>query len=108
MLGSLGIHDLPGGFGPYLLAPVNAVLPVPEAIGPECAVLVEPSWSDVENDQLGHRVARLGSAFGHAIGQMIALAGRRDLFPRSEFPLPPGKGEQFTKLSVDPDGRTRV
>lgn len=37
--------------------------------------------------------------------RMIALAGRRELFPREEFRLPEGKGENFTRLSVDPDGR---
>jgi len=38
----LGIHDLPGGFGPWLLAPVNALLPVPDSIPTNSAVLVEP------------------------------------------------------------------
>ena len=38
----LGIHDLPGGFGPYVLAPVHAVLPIPHEISPRCDVLIEP------------------------------------------------------------------
>jgi threonine dehydrogenase-like Zn-dependent dehydrogenase len=38
----LGIHDLPGGFGPWMLAPVRAALPIPAAIPPESAVFVEP------------------------------------------------------------------
>lgn len=38
----LGIHDLPGGFGPYVLAPVNAVLPLPDEIPSSAGVLVEP------------------------------------------------------------------
>ncbi len=38
----LGIHDLPGGFSPWLLAPVHAVLPVPAALAPSTATLVEP------------------------------------------------------------------
>ncbi|MEQ8768757.1 MAG: alcohol dehydrogenase catalytic domain-containing protein [Planctomycetota bacterium] len=38
----LGIHDLPGGFGPRVLAPVHAVIPVPDAVPSETAVLVEP------------------------------------------------------------------
>ena len=38
----LGIHDLPGGFGRHVLAPVRAVLPVPESIPDDVAVLVEP------------------------------------------------------------------
>ena len=37
--------------------------------------------------------------------QMIGLAGRRELFPREEFPLKEGQAERFEKLSVDPDGR---
>jgi threonine dehydrogenase-like Zn-dependent dehydrogenase len=39
---TLGIHDLPGGFGPWILAPVAACLEVPAAIPDAVAVLVEP------------------------------------------------------------------
>lgn len=38
----LGIHDLPGGFGPHVLAPVGAAVDVPDAIPDESAVLIEP------------------------------------------------------------------
>ncbi len=38
----LGIHDLPGGFGPHVLAPVGAAIDVPDAIPDESAVLIEP------------------------------------------------------------------
>jgi len=38
----LGIHDLPGGFSPWILAPAHAVLRVPPGIGPTTATLVEP------------------------------------------------------------------
>lgn len=38
----LGIHDLPGGFGRYLLAPVGAMRPIPDEIPDESAVLIEP------------------------------------------------------------------
>ena len=38
----LGIHDLPGGFGPWILAPVDACLEVPTAMPNDTAVLVEP------------------------------------------------------------------
>ena len=38
----LGIHDLPGGFGPYVLAPADALVEVPEEIDLETAVLMEP------------------------------------------------------------------
>lgn len=38
----LGIHDLPGGFGPFLLAPQKALLEVPSEISDAAAVLMEP------------------------------------------------------------------
>lgn len=38
----LGIHDLLGGFSPWMLAPVDAVVPVPSALSPATATLVEP------------------------------------------------------------------
>jgi len=38
----LGIHDLPGGFGPWLLAPRHALVPVPDPIPDATAALVEP------------------------------------------------------------------
>lgn len=37
----LGIDRLPGGFGPYILAPVNAAIPL-EGVSPKAAVLMEP------------------------------------------------------------------
>lgn len=39
---TLGIDRLPGGCGPYILAPVNAVIPVPNVIPSRSAVLAEP------------------------------------------------------------------
>lgn len=38
----LGIHDLPGGFGPWVLAPTHAVVPVPNRLPDATAVLAEP------------------------------------------------------------------
>lgn len=38
----LGIHDLPGGFSPWLLAPVESVVALPPAVSPATATLVEP------------------------------------------------------------------
>ena len=38
----LGIHDLLGGFGPWLLVPVGACLSVPDNVPDSAAVLVEP------------------------------------------------------------------
>lgn len=42
------------------------------------AIIVEPDWTASVNDQLGHRVARMGSAHDYAIVQMVALAGTLD------------------------------
>lgn len=38
----LGIHDLPGGFGPWVLAPERALVAVPDGLSDRTAVLVEP------------------------------------------------------------------
>jgi threonine dehydrogenase-like Zn-dependent dehydrogenase len=38
----LGIHDLPGGFGPWMLAPVDGTHVVPATIDARTAVFVEP------------------------------------------------------------------
>jgi len=38
----LGIHDLPGGFGPWLLAPLHAVLPLPAGVPARVGSFVEP------------------------------------------------------------------
>lgn len=61
----LGIHDLPGGFGPFVLAPVGAVHPVPAALSDETAVLVEPFAAALHavtdaGWRAGDRVAVLG------------------------------------------------
>jgi len=61
----LGIHDLPGGFGPRLLAPRRAILPVPDEIPDLTAVLVEPFAAalhvlDVVRPRDGEVVAVLG------------------------------------------------
>lgn len=42
------------------------------------AIIVEPDWTASVNDQLGHRVARMGSTHDYAIVQMVALAGTLD------------------------------
>ena len=39
---TLGIDCLPGGFAPYILAPKNAIIPLPEDLDPFLAVMVEP------------------------------------------------------------------
>ncbi len=77
----LGIHDLPGGFGPWHLAPVDAVLPVPDGMPTETAVLVEPFAAALHAartiaPRAGERVAVLGP---RRLGMLVvaALAGWR-------------------------------
>lgn len=41
-------------------------------------VLVEPDWTAVVNEQLGHRVARIGQTAERCVGQLVALAGTLD------------------------------
>ncbi|MEM8710513.1 MAG: alcohol dehydrogenase catalytic domain-containing protein, partial [Planctomycetota bacterium] len=79
----LGIHDLPGGFGPYLLAPAEALVEVPESLPLETAVLMEPlaaALRAAERIDLrpGDRVAVLGP---RRLGMLViaALASRRRL-----------------------------
>lgn len=61
----LGIHDLPGGFGPWILAPVAACVPVPDAVPDATAVLVEPFAAALHAvrtvaPRAGDRIAVLG------------------------------------------------
>lgn len=57
----VGIHDLPGGFGPWVLAPVEAVVAVPDGIANDVAVLVEPFAAAL------HGVARIAPRAGERI-----------------------------------------
>lgn len=41
-------------------------------------VLVEPDWTAAHNQQLGHRVARIGQSARSCIAQMVSLAGTLD------------------------------
>lgn len=41
-------------------------------------ILVEPDWTAYINDQIAHRVARIGSRFKRCIAQMVCLAGTID------------------------------
>lgn len=41
-------------------------------------IMVEPDWTAVVNEQLGHRVARIGQVSQHCVAQMVALAGTLD------------------------------
>lgn len=65
----LGIDTLAGGFGPYVLAPVEAALPLPEAIPTDTAVLIEPLAAAL------HAVQRLAPRSG----QTVAVLGPRRL-----------------------------
>ncbi|MGE0142757.1 MAG: alcohol dehydrogenase catalytic domain-containing protein [Planctomycetota bacterium] len=77
----LGIHDLPGGFGRHILAPIEAAIPIPDSIPDSAAVLIEPFaaalWAvDSLSLRHGDRVAVLGP---RRLGMLVvaALAGVR-------------------------------
>ena len=77
----LGLHDLPGGFGQQILAPVHSILPIPDAIEDDVAVLLEPFAAalhavDSLSLKAGDRVAVLGP---RRLGLLViaALAARR-------------------------------
>ena len=78
---TLGIHDLPGGFGPWILAPVAACLDVPDSVPDAAAVLIEPFAAALHGVRMvdpkpGERVAVLGP---RRLGMLAvaALAGVR-------------------------------
>jgi threonine dehydrogenase-like Zn-dependent dehydrogenase len=78
---TLGIHDLPGGFGPWILAPVGACIEVPDAVPDGAAVLIEPFAAALHAvrtvaPQPGERIAVLGP---RRLGMLVvaALAGVR-------------------------------
>lgn len=78
---TLGINKLPGGFSPYLLAPVNACVPIPAGIPHDVAVFTEPfaaALHAVESSPpvTGDKVAVVGP---RRLGALIvaALAGFR-------------------------------
>lgn len=78
---TLGIHDLPGGFGAYILAPVAACVEVPASVPDSAAVLVEPFAAALHGVQTvapkaGERIAVLGP---RRLGMLVvaALAGVR-------------------------------
>jgi threonine dehydrogenase-like Zn-dependent dehydrogenase len=81
----LGIHDLPGGFGPWILAPTDAVLPVGPSIDAQTSALVEPFAAALHAvrtiaPRAGDRIAvvgpgRLGSLVVAALAAMRATGG---------------------------------
>lgn len=61
----LGIHDLPGGYAPWFLAPVGALRAIPADVSTDNAVLIEPlaaALNAVQSIEIreGDRVAVLG------------------------------------------------
>lgn len=83
----VGIHGLPGGFSPWILAPALAVVPLPEDMDPFLAPLLEPfaaAWHAVQTIQpkTGDAIAvlgvgRLGSLVLAALDAYRAQSGRR-------------------------------
>jgi threonine dehydrogenase-like Zn-dependent dehydrogenase len=65
----LGIHDLPGGFGPWMLVPLRNLHPLPPAIPEEAATFVEPFAAAL------HAVATIDPR----TGDTIAVLGARKL-----------------------------
>ena len=78
----LGIHDLPGGFASWILAPVRAAIPVPDDISTSSATLIEPFAAALHAvttvaPRSGDRIAVLGP---RRLGMLViaALAAHRD------------------------------
>ena len=72
----VGIDRLPGGFGSWLLAPVQAVVPVPAGMDPLTATFAEPfaaAWHAVTQlrPAAGERVAVLGAG---RLGTLVVAA----------------------------------
>lgn len=81
---TLGIDALPGGFGPWILAPVDACLEVPSEVPDSDAVLVEPLAAALHAvtmvaPKAGERIAVLGP---RRLGMLVVagLAAVRDDF----------------------------
>jgi threonine dehydrogenase-like Zn-dependent dehydrogenase len=82
----LGIHDLPGGFSPWLLAPVDGVIGVPPSISPMTATLIEPFAAALHavrtvDPRNGDTIAvlgprRLGGLVIAALASWKAVSGR--------------------------------
>src|SRR5262249_29213965 len=77
----LGIHDLPGGFGPWLLAPTAAVLPLPPGVAPSLATFVEPFAAALHAARVATRLprGRVAVLGPRRLGMLVvaALAGWR-------------------------------
>ena len=77
----LGIHDLPGGFGPWILAPTRAAVPLGAAVDRRTSALVEPFAAALHavrtiTPRAGDRIAVVGPG---RLGSLVvaALAAER-------------------------------
>ncbi len=73
---TLGIDRLPGGFAPWVLAPIEAIVEVPQAVSPLVAALTEPFAAalqgvDATRPREGERVAVLGP---RRLGSLVIAA----------------------------------
>ncbi|MGB0580950.1 MAG: alcohol dehydrogenase catalytic domain-containing protein, partial [Limisphaerales bacterium] len=101
----LGIHDLPGGFGPFVLAPVEAVIPLPEMIPDSAGVLVEPLAAaihavDMVVPKEGETVAVLGP---RRLGMLVvaALGAWRESLNRDFEILALARHQHLLDLSLE-------
>jgi len=72
----LGIDRLPGGFGPFVLVPVENIIEIPEGLSPESALLIEPfaaalSAVRVVEPEAGDTIAVLGP---RRLGMLVIAA----------------------------------
>jgi threonine dehydrogenase-like Zn-dependent dehydrogenase len=103
----LGIHALPGGFSPWLLAPVGNVIALPARISPATATLVEPFAAALHAVGAlapgdGARVAVLGPGRLGSLVVAALAAWRRRTGRRFEI-LAVGRhgGERARRLGAD-------
>ncbi|MFT4842354.1 MAG: threonine dehydrogenase-like Zn-dependent dehydrogenase [Planctomycetota bacterium] len=101
----LGIHDLPGGFGPWILAPIASCLAIPDSVPDSAAVLVEPFAAALHGVQTiapraGDRIAVLGP---RRLGMLVvaALAGVRAREQQAGAGFE-GRGFEIAAVARDP------
>lgn len=102
---TLGIDALPGGFGPWILAPVDACVPIPDGVDDEDAVLVEPLAAALHavttaRPRPGDRVAVLGP---RRLGMLViaSLAATRDGYTVEAVVRDPGLEALARRLGAD-------
>jgi len=102
---TLGIDALPGGFGPWILAPVDACVPIPDEVSDDDAVLVEPLAAALHavttvRPRQGERVAVLGP---RRLGMLVvaALHAMRDDYSVEAVVRDPQLGPLATQMGAD-------